>query len=77
MGTTGEYSDRNEWAVMAFFDKSLAQDHVLKADRRAKELFATRKTLKKVQNEFDPEMQMDYTGTSYFIYEVPIAEEST
>jgi hypothetical protein len=79
MGTTGEYSDRNEWAVMAYLDEAAAQEHVVNADRRAKELFATRPdrySIEKGANEFDPDMSMDYTGTSYFIYTVPLAKKS-
>ena len=75
MGTTGEYSDRYEWAVMAYLDESAAQEHVVNADRRAKEIFATRNnyhSVKRGANEFDPEMSMDYTGTDYFIYTVPL-----
>ena len=78
MGTTGEYSDRNEWAVMAYLDEAQAQEHVVNADRRAKELFATRQdhySIEKGANEFDPDMSMDYTGTSYFIYRVPLAKK--
>ena len=78
MGTTGEYSDRNEWAVMAYLDESAAQKHVVNADRRAKEIFATcadRYSVERGANEFDPDMRMDYTGTSYFIYTVPLASK--
>ena len=78
IGTTGEYSDRNEWAVMAYLDESAAQEHVVNADRRAKEIFATRADRYSVErgaNEFDPDMSMDYTGTSYFIYTVPLASK--
>ncbi len=78
MGTTGEYSERNEWAVMAYLDEAAAQEHVVNADRRAKELFATRQDLYSIEkgaNEFDPDMSMDYTGTSYFIYTVPLAKK--
>lgn len=52
-----------------------AQEHVVNADRRAKELFATRHSIEKGANEFDPDMSMDYTGTSYFIYTVPLAKK--
>jgi hypothetical protein len=78
MGTTGEYSDRNEWAVMAYLDEDKAQEHVVNADRRAKELFATHQdcySIERGANEFDPDMSMSYTGTSYFIYKVPLAKK--
>ena len=38
MGTTGEYSDRNEWPVRAFFDEAAAQEHIEKATKRSAEL---------------------------------------
>ena len=38
MGTTGEYSDKTEWPVKAFFDLSKAEDVVVKATARAAEL---------------------------------------
>lgn len=78
MGSTGEYSDRLEWAVMAYLDEAAAQEHVINAERRAKEIFALRKGWRMpegVKNEFDLNMDMDYTGTSYFIYTVPLASK--
>lgn len=32
VGTVGEYSDRSEWEVCAYFDKSLAEAHVKALD---------------------------------------------
>lgn len=75
-GTTGEYSDRSEWPVMAYVDEEKAKEHVVNAERRAKELEATRRdyfdNVEKGANEFDPEMIMDYTGTSYYYYDVEL-----
>lgn len=79
MGTCGEYSDRNEWAVMAYFSEAKAQEHVVNADRRAKELYATHESRWQIAggaNQFDPNMQTDYTGTSYFIYTVPLGDSA-
>ena len=73
MGSTGEYSDRSEWPVVAFMDEEKAKQRVIDAERKAKELEVTRKDryrIEKGANEFDAEMQMDYTGTSYFYYTV-------
>ena len=78
MGTTGELKDHNEWAVIAYLDEAAAQEHVVNAGHRAKELFATRPDRYSIENganEFDPNMRMDYTGTSYFIYTVPLAKK--
>lgn len=75
MGTTGEYSDRNEWAVKAYLDESLAQEHVNNAERRAAEIYATRENRYRVEkgvNEFDPKMGMDYTGTHYYLMSVEL-----
>jgi hypothetical protein len=83
MGTTGEYSDRNEWPVRAFFDETAAQEHIEKATKRSAELIAlvadcdggrysTEAMALERSNEFDPDMQTDYTGTQYFVYVVPV-----
>ena len=75
-GHTGEYSDRNDWIVCAYQDKDKAELLVKNASRRASEIFAEmerdilnswygeRNDLKYI-NEYDPSMQMDYTGTYY------------
>lgn len=39
MGTTGEYSDRDEWAVCAYTSEDSAKTHVERATARARELF--------------------------------------
>ena len=78
MGRTGEYSDRSEWGVVAFKNEEAAKQHVEKATHRAKELEATKPSqwedlqahLKK--NEFDPNMELDYTGTSYYYMAVEL-----
>jgi hypothetical protein len=79
MGTTGEYSDRNEWSVIAYFDEAKAKEHVVNADRRAKEIQATREDRYRVEpgaNEFDPNMSMDYTGTDYYYNTVPLGDNA-
>lgn len=71
MGYCGEYSDRSDWPLVAFTDEEMAKQRVLAATRRAAELEATkpkdwmehREHFK--QNEFDQDMQNDYTGTTY------------
>lgn len=77
MGSTGEYSDHFEWMVKAFYSKEKAEKLVVNADRRAKEIFVQFKNdyrdwQDKVKNEYDPNMQLDYTGTNYHIYEVEL-----
>jgi len=78
MGRTGEYSDREEWPVLAFFNHAAAQDYVEKASGRARELESTRAgpyTPPPGVNEYDREMRMDYTGTSYYLLEVLTADD--
>lgn len=70
MGATGEYSDRGEWPVKAFLDLSRAQQLVLDAEGAVREI----QTLEREKNPFDPDMKIDYTGTTYFIYDVMLDE---
>jgi hypothetical protein len=83
MGMTGEWgSDRIEWPVRAFTVEERAQDLVTKASDRARELrqwldgydqpwrYANEETRPK--NKYDPNMRMDYTGTSYFYMTVEL-----
>ena len=81
MGTTGEYSDRTEWPVIAFEDKELAKQQVYFASIRANEIYNQMINDinfdlddNKNKNSYDPNMKMDYTGTSYFIYETTLWE---
>jgi hypothetical protein len=74
-GTTGEYSDRSEWLVKAYKKEKLAQEHVTNAEMRAKEIQCVRPNeyeAPKRANKFDPNMQMDYTGTSYYYASVDL-----
>lgn len=79
MGYTGEYSDHTSWAVCAYEDEDKAEKHALKAEIRAKEMFdwANEKRdkfylhLRKRKNDWDPDMMIDYTGTTYAVIKVP------
>ena len=75
-GTTGEYSDRNDWSVCAYMDQQKAEDHARFAMLRAMEIQKSKKnrydSVDLTQNEFDPKMQMDYNGTSYYTCEVEL-----
>ena len=70
-GRTGEYDDFRDWVVKAFTSQEKAQDLVTAASKRAREIFQTWAITPdgdtSEQNEFDPEMEMDYTGTLYYI----------
>jgi hypothetical protein len=78
MGSTGEYSDHEEWPVKAFTTRVAAEELVLNASNFARE------ALRKVNgatwfwekmcglNPYDPEMKLDYTGTYYGILELDL-----
>ena len=83
MGTTGEYSDRAEWPVVAFHSELLAQVRVTQATTRGNELsvkypytyeYNSRKNEKMggETNEFDPNFRFEYNGTSYYILSVEL-----
>lgn len=77
MGTTGEYSDRNEWPVKAFKLKDSAEAFVLECSKIAKEIKAKYKSSYSVpanSHPLDPGFQSDYTGTEYFIYNVKLED---
>jgi hypothetical protein len=79
-GTTGEYSDHSEWFVCAYHSRERAEEHARKAMLRAKEIRGPVGSLfhyhvPRGVNEFDPEMQMDYTGTDYNVCEVEVRDE--
>ena len=77
-GTTATYSDRLEWFVCAYRSKEMAEEHVSKAMHRAKEIQNGKGRYdrpKPGENEFDPLMQMDYTGTEYWSAEVKLRDE--
>lgn len=72
IGWTGEYSDRNEWIVQAYTDEEAAKAHVLRAEEKAREIFQAEEAdpaydpgCARPDNPYDPDMQMDYTGTFY------------
>src|SRR5947199_241528 len=88
MGTTGEWSGRKEWPVAAYFDEEDAKRHVLAASAEMRKLMATLKddmlydtdaVCEKIRARpdlppYDPNFQMTYTGTSYFIVQVELRE---
>jgi hypothetical protein len=71
-GSTGEYSDRQDWIVCAYQSKEKAEEHADKAEHRAKEMLPKRYSNFEGQNEFDPHMRMDYTGTEYYVIETEL-----
>lgn len=79
MGSTGEYSDRHEWAILAYTDETLAQTHVQLAEAWDRENGLTWSRLAwerriDLVSPYDPAYSRDYTGTSYYIVAVPLAD---
>ncbi len=81
MGTTGEYSDRSEWPVVAYTDKSRAEEHVVKATQHVENHIATCKKYyhgigcqDTITSPLDPSASADSNGTRYFLYDVELVE---
>jgi len=78
IGESGEWDEYSKWIVVAYIDKKKAEEHVINANNRGKEVrdlvinhgcdFDT------LINEYDPDMvdYMDYDGATYFIEEVAL-----
>lgn len=81
MGSTGEYSDRTEWPVVAFTSEDAAKARIealgVRMQGMPKEWHEDRweheDAMKAHMTALDPGFATDYTGTRYFIYDVPIA----
>lgn len=89
-GSTGEYDGRCEWAVVAYHDRRKAKRHADRAAAKAKAIFEsypddTRPSdqgrvvrygvdVKRGDNPHDPNMRMDYNGTTYYIRSVHIGD---
>ena len=80
IGHTGEYSDHAEWIVGWCPTKPEAEELAGLAQARAETIIkfdelAYQKVGREDSptNEYDPNMQMDYTGTRYVVCEVPKA----
>lgn len=87
MGTTGEYSDRSEWPVRGYINEATARTEVEAMSARAREV---QDEFRQVKYDFSPEgkarmsqimqyigddsFNADYTGTSYYLMEVDIAD---
>lgn len=83
-GTTGEYSDRNQWPVCAMYSESAAKEYaeLLCTMARATVNDVVRTKTEqwdwdeteagKLLKTEDPEVSMDYNGTTYTAYSVSI-----
>lgn len=73
MGSTGEYDDHHEWIVCAYRDVESAQTHAKLAEEDAAKRYTGRlghaPIFERHDSPFDACMQIDYTGTSYYVEE--------
>lgn len=75
-GSTGEYSDRREWPVMAYRNEEQAKAHVLKAQEWAnQQRYDHGRVREDPRNPHDPGFQLDYTGTTYYYYAIELVED--
>jgi hypothetical protein len=83
VGGTGEYSDRFEWFVCAYWDESTAQAHADEAMLAARDIQAqfgryethgARFDALAAANPWDPRLRMDYTGTDYHVDDVEVRD---
>ncbi len=76
MGSAGEYSDHRTWQVAAYKTDEEARKHVEKAAERFRELNLEHHedvyAIPKGANEYDSYMQVDSTGTRYYVEEVEL-----
>jgi len=80
-GRTGEYSDRSEWQVCAFYDENKAKEFVEELSDLARLTYVAAggdahedtEEFKALQ-ALDAKAGMDYTGTSYRAYAVEIKD---
>jgi hypothetical protein len=80
-GTTGEYSDWQQWIVSkVFYSRENAEALASELDRLGKfgeragtgtfeEWYNTRASILKKLQTLDPKAKLDYTGTSYSVQE--------
>lgn len=81
MGSTGEYSDHQEWPVRAFLIQAEAEALITQLDEWLRvnavhmdsdhSVDLTWQQRRDLDNPFDPNFHVDYTGTRYYFMEVP------
>lgn len=76
-GSTGEYSDRTDWFVCGYRDKAQAEVHVTLAQEWSNEKFRDddRRCDWDEKCPFDPNHQMQYTGTRYDVAELDVLDK--
>lgn len=78
IGTTGEYSDRNEWPVAVVSSEDAAKRYIKALDQQYQQMPPHWQDRRweyddeiKAHMSLDPNFGCDYTGTSYFYCECP------
>jgi hypothetical protein len=77
-GNTGEYGDREDWVVRAFFNKETADDlkgglNILVENSGRNMCYEDRENLRdKIRETLDPNCEIDYTGTYYTIESIEV-----
>lgn len=78
MGETGEYSDQNIWTVKAFSDQLKAEQFMDECNKESDKIFYEYKKYNtprlELKHSLDPNFEIDYTGTSYFVTKVELGE---
>jgi len=85
-GSTGEYSDRTEWVVEAYFNKDSAQAKINILSRIYNEFialnggtnfkyFESGKRIFEHMKEHDANFQHDYTGTAWYLIETDLVDD--
>lgn len=77
MGTDGDYCDRREWPVKAFYDEELARQRVFDAGKAAREMAALPWDKREASglDKYDKKLnQYNCCDTRYFYHTVEIAD---
>lgn len=79
VGSTGEYENYHEWVVKAYRDRDKAVAHANLAEQEAERIFKKNGSRgyygSDSPNPYDPNMDMDYTGTFYEIQTIDLEED--
>lgn len=79
IGSTGEYSDHQEWPVASFDTEQAAQEHIAFLSDTWRILkgggdlpgWTERQAAAKQMEAFDPSFKCDYTDSRYYFWKVP------
>ena len=74
-GSTGEYSDRNEWVICGYKSREAAEQHKARAQQRQADLEAQHDYWGDIPldaNQFDLAKDIQYTGKTYQVSEIEL-----